>query len=91
MLFKNFFPKAVSLLFVEVLDTNSDLAVSVSEQASIIDIGRSNNNFFIIDNHKFAVNINDLSDWNLIEHTAFTKPKKVNILVDLITGKSYIH
>lgn len=73
----------MSLLFIIVLDTNCNLTVSISQQTSVIDVSRSNNDLFVIDNHQFTMNINDFSDWDLIENVAFSETKEVNVIGDL--------
>ena len=91
MFLKNVFPEIVSLLFVKVFNANCNLTVSVSQQTSIINISRTDNHSSIIYNHKFTVNVDNLSHWNFIENTTFSQPEKVNVLINLIPVKPNFH
>jgi hypothetical protein len=73
----------MGLLFILVFDTNCNLTVSISQQTSVIDVSGSYNHLFVIHNHQFTMNINDLSDWDLIENVSFSETKEVNVIGDL--------
>jgi hypothetical protein len=54
------------MLFRWLLNADCNLTVTCSPQTSIIDVCRSTNRSFIINNHQFTMNVNDACHWATI-------------------------
>ena len=91
MFLKNGSSKAIDLFFVIILNANSNLTVSVSKQTSVVNVCRSHNDPFIIDNHQFTVDVNDFSNRDFVKDISLSQPKKVNVLSDLCLRDSTIN
>lgn len=67
---------------ISAISNNSNLWIPVSQKASIINIGRSNNRTVIINNHQFWVDVNNLRHWLTFNvYTMSSKTKKLNVII----------
>lgn len=57
---------------LRIFDTDSNLAVPVSKQTSIVDVSRATYCEPIIYEHKFAMDINNLGHRDAMQQLAFT-------------------
>lgn len=73
----------VFCLPIVLLDNHSKLAISIPKQAPIINIGRSYNSSFVINNQQFTMHIDHLSNWFVSQHCMCSQSEKEYIIIDV--------
>lgn len=74
-----------------VLNNYSDLWVSISQKASIINISGSDKNFFIINYHQFTVNINHFCGWSSFNDTVVPQCEELDVIANILNKLQLLH
>jgi hypothetical protein len=63
---------------------NAQLRVSAAEETAVVDVGRTYQCYLIVDDHQFAVDVDDFSDGLAVEHGVGPEAKEVEIIVEIV-------
>lgn len=61
----------------------SQFTIPIATQAPIINVSRTDNSPFIVNDHKLTVNINYLSNRFVVQDAVCSKSEKINVIVDV--------
>lgn len=62
------------------LNNEGDLRVSFADQRAIVDVGRTANHHFVVDDHQFWVHVNQFGDWFWVETRVRSEPVEADVL-----------
>lgn len=73
----------VHLLQPVVLDHHCQLAVPIAQHRPVIDVGRSNQGYSVINNQELAVYVNDFGDWAIGQFSMCTQAEEEEVVIQI--------
>lgn len=66
-----------------VLNDDGEFSISGAHQTAVVDVGRPNQGHSVVDDHHFAVHVNDLSDGRIVEDAMGAQAEKVKVVANV--------
>ena len=66
-----------------VFDQHRQLAVTASQHASVVDVGRADDDQSVVDDHELAVDVDELGDQVAAQHVVGAQPIEADVLLSL--------